>query len=122
MRWHEHVRACFVSDGVPEALLDGLKEKVDMGVNERIKRLKYLFFKADIYDRWDHVEDAILSLREYPGDIALRDGFLEKTEAGIKKHGQNYLSVIKDLTYDDADIGRRWLRGIVDAFEEKCGL
>jgi len=124
MQWYSHVRSQFISDMFPEALLDGLREKLNMGTEERIRRLKALFLKQEtgLSAKWPETEGLIRSQQEYPGDIGLRDEFLEKTGEEIKKSGNDYISVIRKLKANDAETGTRWLQGIVDSFEKRCCL
>jgi UDP-N-acetylglucosamine/UDP-N-acetylgalactosamine diphosphorylase len=38
-KWYHHVRSEFVSEELPEPLLAGLKDKIDMAIAERVKRM-----------------------------------------------------------------------------------
>ena len=137
-QWYIHVRSHFVSDDFPEALCDGLKEKLDMGIDERLKRLKGLSQKMpesiaayqkninkeamssllrqknELFSRWDELEDLFNLLRKKAGCRQTKDVFLEKILLDIKKRGKDYLSVIKGLELEDSKSGTLWLQGIVD--------
>lgn len=138
MQWYIHVRSQFISSDFPEALLDGLKEKLNMAIDERIKRLKALSRKMpdsirvyqeitkekaspvilkqknELYERWPELEESFNELRIKEGDKSLRDIFLEKIRLGIKKSDKDYISVIKGLEIEDTEQGTAWLQGIVD--------
>lgn len=132
-RWYEQVRALFVSPEFPQPLLDGMKEKLYLAIDERIRRLGELIEKtaetdADLQSkaysrskkrdflagRWPEAEEAIRAGRGHTGDVAQRDGFLQVLSAGIDRSGKDYLTVIKGLKSEDGQKGSTWLQGIVD--------
>ncbi len=116
MQWYSQVRPLFISEDFPQALSDGLKEKLTMGIEERIKRLKdfYLQQKSEIAETWA-ISEEIFRKQNHCGDIALRDAFLEKIQIEIQRVGKDYIAVIKSLAPEDAEIGTRWLQGIADS-------
>ena len=138
MQWYQHVRRRFVSDAFPEALLNGLKEKLQMNIDERINRLgafsrkmpdsiriyqetlkedassALILQKKEIYDNFPKLKDILNNLQDYPGDERLRDRFLGSIAAGIQSAGKDYIAVIKGLNSQESEIGTRWLQGIVD--------
>ncbi len=114
-QWYEHVRSQFISDDFSEALFDGLKEKLDMGINERITQLKKLCERLNtIAGKWPEMEESIRSGQNEQGDTVLRDAFLEKIHNSISNIGKDYITVIKELHADEAAQGTRWVQGIVD--------
>jgi UDP-N-acetylglucosamine/UDP-N-acetylgalactosamine diphosphorylase len=137
--WYTHVRSLFIADDFPEILFDGLNEKLNMAIDERMKRFKALSQKMpdsieayknfakdkasalvlqqkqELYDRWTELEASFGAQRNMAGKDELRDEFCEKIRLGIKTWGKDYIAVIKGLQADDAEIGTRWLQGIVDA-------
>jgi len=131
MQWYIYVRAQFISDDFPKPLFIGLKEKLNMGIDERIKRFKDLCDKMpdtaddnpssivarqkhELYSMRTTLEESFGELRDSSGDQALRDVFLEKIDAGIKKSGRDYVTVIKGLESKDSKTGTMWLQGIID--------
>jgi UDP-N-acetylglucosamine/UDP-N-acetylgalactosamine diphosphorylase len=137
-QWYAHVRPEFVSGDFPEALLDGLLEKVEMGISERIDRLgafsqklsesarnyrelfkekaseKLLLQKMELREKWPEIRDDMYS-RGWEKDLEKsRDVFLSIIKKGIRASGKNYLEVIQGLQDDERDHGSRWLQGIVD--------
>jgi hypothetical protein len=58
--------------------------------------------------------DSFLRTRSRGGESGLRDRFLEIVFDEIERNGKNYLHIIKGLSQEAANIGTRWLQGIVD--------
>ena len=135
--WYTHVRSQFISDDFPKPLFDGLKEKLDMAIGERIHRLKALSQKmsdsmqadphtkedeshfvlkqkTELFKRWTEVEECFKSQRNTEENKGLRDVFLEKIDLGIQTSGKDYILVIKGLSVEDTKVGTAWLQGIVD--------
>jgi len=137
-RWYNHIRSQFISDNFPEALLNALKEKLSMAVDERIGRLKTLSQKMpasvkayqkfakenaspqilkqknELYNKWAEMEDYFSSLKNIEVEENLKDLFLETIRLGIINTSKNYISVITKLKSEDKKRGSRWLQGIVD--------
>ena len=137
--WYAHVRSQFISNDFPEPLFDGLKEKLDMAIGERIHRLKALSQKMsdsvrayqhhakentsplilqqknELYKRWTDLEENLKAKRNAVEKTSLRDVFLEKIDLGIKTSGKDYISVIKELSIEDKNAGTGWLQEIVDS-------
>ena len=116
MQWYLHVRSKFISDDFPDVLFDGLKEKLNMAIDERIKKLKdFCQNQPDFYG----IEDSFNKMRLNEGDRSLRDTFLKHIDSGIQKSGTNYISVIKGLEDKSSEVGTKWLQGIVDNVSEE---
>ena len=132
LQWYNHVRSMFISHDFPQSLLDGLKEKLNMALKERVKRLGDLCLKMpdldiakktserlmrqknELRDRWPEMEEAFKTHKNKKGDLSIRDLFLETINRGIKKSGSDYIPVIKELSVENATQGTKWLQGIVD--------
>ncbi len=137
MHWYHHVRGRFISEDFPEEMLSGLKEKLNMGIDERIKRLKDLGQKmtdsvksddkgtaatkptrqkTELIEKWSDLEETVSLLRNPVKDKfpELMERFLESIESGIKMSGKDYIRVIKGLSSDSSQIGTQWLQYIVD--------
>lgn len=132
LQWYNHVRSMFISHDFPQPLLDGLKEKLNMAIEERVKRLGELCLKTPdpdiaketseglmhqknkLRDRWPEMEEAFKVNKIKEGDLSIRDLFLETINRGIKKSGRDYIPVIKGLSVENATQGIKWLQGIVD--------
>lgn len=136
MQWYIHIRSIFISDDFPQPLFDGLKEKLNMAIDERIIRLKGLrdnmpdskassvVFEHmnEFYDRWPELKACFNDLRDKTGDQDIRDLFLEKVYTGIKRSGKDYLTVIKGLESGYAESGTKWLQGIIDEIITEINL
>jgi len=123
MQWYVHIRSLFISNDFPVTLLSGLKEKLQMGICERIKRLTTFIQKAGAgKDRESDTACNILSEFEtglktpsfYTGDMRIRDDFVAAIEKVIKLEGTDYIDVIKKIDPLDAKNGTLWLQGIID--------
>ncbi len=132
-QWYDHVRRLFVSNDFPQTLLDGLLEKQQMALDERIGRLGELVQKIvsqerkdqknrsesnpvaeGLYDWWPELESFLRENRNRVGDIAMRDRFLEVTRNEVDQNGKQYLKVIIGLRQESSEIGTHWLQGIVN--------
>ena len=120
-QWYLHVRSKFISDDFPDILFDGLKEKLDMAIDERIKKLKDFCRKQSDFYRPDfhNITESFNKMRLNEGDKSLRDTFLKDIDSGIEKSGMNYISVIKGLENKISELGTKWLQGIVDSVSER---
>jgi len=138
MQWYKNIRSQFISNDFPEALLNGLKEKLQMAIDERINRLEafsrkmpdsinayketlkedasalLLRQKNEMHDNWPRLKEILKKQRDYAGDEKLREMFLEIITSEIQSTGKDYITVIKGLKTRDSEIGTRWLQGIVD--------
>ncbi len=136
-QWYQQVRSLFISEDFPEALLTGLKEKLNCAIAERMDRLGAFYEKIDASLEAQKVAESVKStsvfkqkqslsqvgvdlkdlfdrLKTEKGDAGQLDSFLEKVRKGIAKTGLDYVSVIQELTLSDTTIGTKWLQGIVD--------
>ncbi len=134
-RWYEDVRSYFLK----KELLDGAIEKIDMGIDERIKRLgevaekmpysAKLFrkirkhsdgiikWKMRFYERWKDIEGFLKERRREEGDIKKREKFLKEFE---RSRDKEYISSIKRLEKDTVKTGIDWLQGIVDSIVKEA--
>ncbi len=144
-QWYIGVRSPFFkTDSMGEMLYAGVLEKLEMALNERIKRFKTLAekmpesaaeyrkvmkTKADdtilrqkqaLFDRWQDLEALFTRYRGYEGDASRREPFLEKIANLIKEKGCNYLPVIQSLDKTWSAKGTKWLQGIVDTINQEA--
>ena len=137
-QWYNHVRAQFISNDFPKPLLDALKEKLAIAIDERIGRLKTLSQKMpdsvkvyqkiskenasshisqqknEFYNKWSEIEDHFRLMTNVDVKENMRDIFLETIRLGIINTGKDYISVISELKSEDKQHGTRWLQRIVD--------
>jgi UDP-N-acetylglucosamine/UDP-N-acetylgalactosamine diphosphorylase len=138
MDWYTYVRYQFVSDDFTEPLFVGLKEKLQMAIDERMQRLsalsqkmpdsviayqnyakenassRILKQKNEFFKRGNELEEFFRSQVNIVVKENLRDTFLERIRLKIKNSGKDYISVIKGLESEAAELGTLWLQGIVD--------
>lgn len=119
MHWYSHVRSQFISADFPEDLLEGLKERLNSAIAERMKRLNEFCEKNEetgaAIINWTDFEMCFIPDEGLKDNIRLRDSFLEKIHSGIRESGKEYLTVIKNLKDEESAAGTSWLQGIVDA-------
>ena len=138
MQWYTYVRSQFISDDFTEPLFVGLKEKLQMAIDERIGRLNALSQKMpdsviayqdyakesassrilkqqnEFFERGNELEEFFRSQVNIVVKENLRDTFLERIRLNIRNSGKDYISVIKGLESEAAKLGTLWLQGIVD--------
>ncbi|HPR50760.1 MAG TPA: UDP-N-acetylglucosamine pyrophosphorylase [Deltaproteobacteria bacterium] len=137
--WYRHVRKLFSGpDPLEQALFEGAVEKLDMALDERIKRFKALAEKMPesisqytsvmkdaasssliskkqgLADNWKQAESAFDSLRSFSGDDNLRETFLSMIVREMEERGTPYIETIQGLKEDTRTRGTAWLQGIVD--------
>ncbi len=126
-QWYQKVRALFVSERFPDAMLDGLKEKVETAVAERIQRLEALCLKEprtghsrhsqwmqELLDRFPELKGAFKAKQENEGASENMEKFLKSVSQGISRAGKDYIAVIQELDPKASALGTQWLQGIVD--------
>jgi hypothetical protein len=130
-QWYAQVRSLFLSDIFPQALLDALRDKVEMALAERIYRLEAVCWKKpeagrgdgtfnsakqdwELFERWPELKASLTAQQANGGAAELRDPFLESVRQGISNFGKDYISVIQGLDPADSAQGTRWLQGIID--------
>ncbi len=143
-QWYIGVRSQFFGgDPMGQMLYEGILDKLEMAIKERIERFRALVQKMpesaekyrkivkergnerllrqkqELFDRWQDVEAALARSREDGGDSSHREPFLEQVNRLIKEKGCDYVAVIHGLDKSWSARGTKWLQGIVDAVNEK---
>ena len=114
--WYRHVRRIFISSRFPEALYQGLIKTLDLGLDERFKRLRaYIngLGGSTLVDQYRVFEQQYHKRDQDLGDLNLRDRFMHQLEP-LKSQHDNYVETIKALPHETTQIGTLWLQGIVD--------
>ena len=117
--WYQHVRGLFVAQRFPQALLNGLNEKVSLAIAERINRLEAVYLKKSNAG-WSELKGFLNGQLANPGDSKSMDPFLESVHKGIAAWGKDYIGVIQGLEPTDSAGGTLWLQGIVDYITEEA--
>jgi len=130
-QWYGRVRSLFISDRFPQELLEGLLEKVDLAIEERIHRLEAVIVnkpesdpsekisgslkqRLELSKRWTEVKESLKIAKTHEGNDYLMENFLAKILAGISKSGKDYVRVVQGLDPADAELGTQWLQKTVD--------
>ena len=135
-RYYLHVRSCFIGEMFPEALLEGLVEKVSMGIKERINRLEIFRNKLGddgfktpfsgysllFFNNWPLIKERVIGCLDHETEVkdANQEHFIASIQEGIGLHGKNYLKVITGLSREEALRGTKWLEGIVSLVKERA--
>ncbi len=130
-QWYIHVRFAFISQEFPEPLFSGLRQKLDMAIQERISRLKAfclkiadsspnIEFTADFKEHWAELENYLLHAKTALFNENLRDCFVGQIEKIIQDQGKDYISVIQSIPSSLSETGTRWLQGIVENILGDC--
>lgn len=134
--WYRHVRTRFISEDFPEELIIGLMKTLDLGIDERIKRLKGLFEKvsesssrlmtagaehsphlihqSEMINRWGDIKQGFEQINR--SDLCQGDRNLFLSEMDRQNDGCNddYIRLITQMDTRQADLGTAWLQAIVD--------
>jgi bifunctional UDP-N-acetylglucosamine pyrophosphorylase / glucosamine-1-phosphate N-acetyltransferase len=136
-QWYRQVRVQFISEDFPPLLLDGLTQTLTGHIAERVYRLgqfclklpdsaarlqsasktdnsRLIRQKFELFEKWPELEDFLDQQSDYEGDKETKDRFLNTIQSASVNQGKNYLYVIKGLTQEEADIGTKWLQGIIE--------
>jgi hypothetical protein len=114
--WYCHVRRAFVSNRFPEDLWQGLIKTLDMGIDERFKKLSDYIEKLGESTQANHYNDFEQRYRKRNrelGDLNLRDQFMRQLEP-FKAQQDHYIETIKALPSETTSMGTQWLQSVVD--------
>jgi len=129
LHWYKHIRFQFISDEFPKQLYEGVLEKLNLGIKERIKRLEDFILKSSDFilaseklrkqsqvlaQQWPGIKNLFHSFQESDGEDQLKNNFIKTIQVSLNKHENNYLKTITNLTPEEKIIGTRWLQGILD--------
>jgi UDP-N-acetylglucosamine/UDP-N-acetylgalactosamine diphosphorylase len=143
-QWYVGVRSQFLKgDGMGQMLYEGVLDKLDMAMKERIDRLgalsqkmpesveKYRVIMKDeasenilrqeqeLFETWQELEDMFNANQNNSGDPAMRETFLEELRGHIEERGSDYVAVIQGLDESCSAKGTKWLQGIVDEVNQQ---
>ena len=138
-RWYIDIRSRFMErDNMGPALHKGAVEKIEMAIDERLKRLgevadrmpdsimiykkiagsacseKTINIKQELFGRWNDIEHTLKACLSKEGDASRREMFLEMIENTVKREGGDYIRAIKGLNERESETGTAWLQGLVD--------
>jgi len=138
-QWYLHVRSRFFPGEMEMKLLGGALEKLEQGIDERIRRLEELSGKmdasleaagklgrgaisprvlreeAELAENWPLCREVLTRAREREGEPALRNDFLRYLE----ESPNDYLAAVQSLPSAAKRAGSAWLDGIITEITAK---
>jgi UDP-N-acetylglucosamine/UDP-N-acetylgalactosamine diphosphorylase len=142
-QWYLEIRPLFLKgDAMATELYHGLVDKLQMAIEERIKRFKALAQKMpesaekyrsimkgeakerllrqkqELFDRWQDLEGVFVRNMENQGDPSIREPFAEHLSRHVQKEGTGYVRVLQGLDRSWSAEGTKWLQGIVGTVKE----
>ena len=143
MAWYNNIRRLFITESFPDPLFIGLTETLKINIAERIRQLglfcsklpesakKYqegtqnpdstlIQQKYELFEKWPELSEFLENVAWDNETSPPANEFVGIIEKAIQRQGKNYLTVIKDLCVEDAEIGTLWLQGIVDSITNNC--
>jgi len=114
--WYRHVRRVFVSDRFPEPLWQGLIKTLDLGLDERFKRLAdYVEQLGDSTHQvqYDAFEGRLSDRERDRGDLEQRDALLKALSEQKNADDVGYIEAIKGLDAETQALGTQWLQSVV---------
>ncbi len=140
--WYRLVRSQFFGADVQgQAMFKGALEKLDMAIDERIKRLGALAMKMkesirlytslmmegvnpalvkqkqELFENWEAVGEKLGASRYYTGEEPLRDDFLAEIITNGNDNAGGYVKAIQALDPRTRMSGTRWLGSVVSHVE-----
>ena len=141
--WYVNVRVLFFQgDDMNEMLYQGVIQKLDEAVKERVRRFKELSEKMPesaekyraimkagasetllnqkktLHEQWPALEEIFLQNVDAGGDPSSREPFLAELDKRISENGKDYVATIQGLDTAYAAMGTAWLQGIVDGIND----
>ena len=137
-QWYAHIRQPFFQqEHMGGDLYVGAMDKLEMAIEERLKRFKDLSIKMetsielgrdamkkctqeellkqkkDLSENWPRLEETFAAGKEASVDLKNRDAFIKIIHNRIKAEG-DYIKVIQGLDRNASIKGTAWLQNIVD--------
>jgi bifunctional UDP-N-acetylglucosamine pyrophosphorylase/glucosamine-1-phosphate N-acetyltransferase len=144
-QWYLQVRSLFSKPGFGgEELQRAALQKLELAIEERIKRLRalaekmpasvktyeavmgekapreILFREKELSAKWPEIEELLENFREETGENAVRDVFLKEISRLRRERGGDYVTVIQSLAAEWSKQGTGWLQGIVDGIVRRA--
>ena len=124
MQWYRQARSRFVSPRFPDVLLAGLYHVLQLGIDERIRRLREYTendgpgtsggLGGERPEIGTEFEERLHFLEQVEGECFFRDRFLRGLQDAISDRGTDYVDVIRSLSPELSAYGTEWLRLVVD--------
>jgi bifunctional UDP-N-acetylglucosamine pyrophosphorylase / glucosamine-1-phosphate N-acetyltransferase len=143
-QWYDHARRLFMTRNDDGRMLhEGAMEKLDIVIDERLKRLENLSEKMDLSIRiaekitrgqqqetlihqsrefqesWPLIKETLTGGYEQEMDAVRRDQFLRALQSRMSEE-KDYIHAIRGLDYENAVLGTTWLQNIVDELTNRA--
>jgi UDP-N-acetylglucosamine/UDP-N-acetylgalactosamine diphosphorylase len=143
--WYIKIRSLFFGDdAMAEALHTGAIHKLDMAIEERMKRFKGLADKMpesvsryrallkkqtnqrlvtqkqELFDRWQDLEGLCEKYLDETAETSGSEVFLATLQKTMGQSKSDYIAVIQGLDEAASQQGTKWLQGIVDKITEEA--
>jgi UDP-N-acetylglucosamine/UDP-N-acetylgalactosamine diphosphorylase len=137
-QWYAHVRQPFFQqEHMGAELYAGAMDKLEIAIDERLKRFKDLSLKMEtsielgrdamkkgtqeellkqkneLSENWPRLEETFTTGKEVSVDLKNRDSFIKLIRNRMKDEG-DYITVIQSLNRDASIKGTAWLQNLVD--------
>ena len=138
-QWYAHVRLPFFqAQEFGDELYEGAVEKLEMAIEERLKRFETLSEKMEIsieigrkilkgktsekalrqqkefLTNWQRIKECFTEKMEETCALKERDSFLQIIRQKLQEEERNYIKVIQSLDMGASLTGSAWLQAIVD--------
>ena len=138
-QWYAHVRLPFFqAQEFGDELYEGAVEKLEMAIEERLKRFEALSEKMEIsieigrkilkgktgekalrqqkefLTNWQRIKECFTEKMEETCALKERDSFLQIIRQKLQEEERNYIKVIQSLDMGASLTGSAWLQAIVD--------
>jgi UDP-N-acetylglucosamine/UDP-N-acetylgalactosamine diphosphorylase len=143
-RWYLDIRAKFNSNNMESALHKGAIDKIEMAIDERLKRLgavakkmprsieihkkkankdvleKPFSSEQEFFERWQDIEGVIRdSNDDFEGNSQKKEIFLGIMDKRLSLESRDYITAIKGLSESESELGINWLQELVEDISRK---
>jgi len=143
-QWYAQVRLSFFHNHeFGQELLKGAVEKLDMAIEERLKRFRAFSQNMDasvkigknistgekrnsttgcekeLFDNWPQIEECFTKGLEKITALKERDSFLDALNRG-RQAGKDYVETIQSLDENGISFGTSWLQSIIDRITQEA--
>ena len=142
--WYRNIRSQFLTRSpLGKELYKGAMGKLDLALEERIKRFKALVWKLprsaeiyqgimkkkasqellvqkkELYHNWQHIEKIFYHFRDIELDVQEKNAFMEQVVKESEQKDYDYLKVIQELDNKWKTMGTKWLDSLVGEINKK---
>jgi bifunctional UDP-N-acetylglucosamine pyrophosphorylase / glucosamine-1-phosphate N-acetyltransferase len=129
-QWYTHVRALFITSEFPDPMHQGLRQALELAIDERLKRLKEFMQKVkntgspiavELDEKGPELIDVIEKYGQVPShDSQMQETFLTAMQDAALESGKDYLAAIHSLESASRQAGTAWLQHIVEQLVQEA--